>query len=257
MRTLPKIKEVFPLSYDGKGIFSEMLSPIWGTTFQASDLDIQFFSENDEKKISPLVSHFLTVDMAETLSDTSRTRISALVQARYGDQWSRLFGVYQAQYEAIENYRMTETETGSDNTNIVKSETVDKDETASTTIVLTDNDNNTETVTNSGTASTGVYGYNSAVSVPTDTGTTTGTNTTTTDNEKTQNSTNTETRGEITDVDETTTNTATTNRALSRSGNIGVTTSQQMLEAEISLWKFNFLSNVFADTAKMLSTPIY
>lgn len=45
---------------------------------------------------------------------------------------------------------------------------------------------------------------------------------------------------------------------LTRSGNIGVTTSQQMIESERSLWVWNFFQNVvFKDVAKMLSLSIY
>ena len=45
---------------------------------------------------------------------------------------------------------------------------------------------------------------------------------------------------------------------LQRSGNIGVTTSQQMIESERQLWTWNFFQNVvFKDITKMLALSIY
>lgn len=40
-------------------------------------------------------------------------------------------------------------------------------------------------------------------------------------------------------------------------GNIGVTTSQQMLESEIALWKWNFLENIFNNLDSVLTLAIY
>ena len=46
-------------------------------------------------------------------------------------------------------------------------------------------------------------------------------------------------------------------REWSRHGNIGVTTSQQMIESEIELWKWNFFESVFKDIDTILTLPIY
>ena len=44
---------------------------------------------------------------------------------------------------------------------------------------------------------------------------------------------------------------------LERSGNIGVTTSQQMLQSEIELRQYNFIMAVFRDVTDLLGLPIY
>lgn len=44
---------------------------------------------------------------------------------------------------------------------------------------------------------------------------------------------------------------------LERSGNIGVTTSQQMLQSEIDLRQYNFIMQVFRDITDLLGLPIY
>lgn len=48
------------------------------------------------------------------------------------------------------------------------------------------------------------------------------------------------------------------NTQIRRSGNIGVTTSQQMIQSEIDLWKWNFFQDVvFKDLAKSLTLSVY
>ena len=43
----------------------------------------------------------------------------------------------------------------------------------------------------------------------------------------------------------------------SRSGNIGVTTTQQMLKSEIDLWKWNFYEEMFRLADKLVTIPVY
>lgn len=45
--------------------------------------------------------------------------------------------------------------------------------------------------------------------------------------------------------------------SLTRHGNIGVTTSQQMIESERSLWLWKFFDHVFRDLDSVLTSPIY
>ena len=47
------------------------------------------------------------------------------------------------------------------------------------------------------------------------------------------------------------------NRSFTRSGNIGVTTSQQMIASERELWRWNFFNVVFRDIDSILCLPIY
>ena len=46
-------------------------------------------------------------------------------------------------------------------------------------------------------------------------------------------------------------------RVLTRSGNIGVTTSQQMIQSERDLWQWNFFESVFTDLDYVLTLQIY
>ena len=52
--------------------------------------------------------------------------------------------------------------------------------------------------------------------------------------------------------------THTRNYTLTRSGNIGVTTSQQMIESERALWVWNFFRDVvFPDIDRVLTIQVY
>ena len=42
-----------------------------------------------------------------------------------------------------------------------------------------------------------------------------------------------------------------------RTGNIGITTNQQMIQAERDLWKWNFFSQIFADVDRYLTLAVY
>lgn len=84
-------------------------------------------------------------------------------------------------------------------------------------MIETSNENNTAN------SNSGIYGFNSATAVNANTATGTGT----------------------------------TERELKRNGNIGVTTSQEMIEAERDLWYWNFYKYVFSDLDTILVLNIY
>lgn len=176
--------------------------PWFATDYKA--LDYEYYGNHSGRKtISPLLDMLAPEDGAVDV-----TKLSDVIFKHFLDKWDRLYAIYKAEYEPLENYSMTETETP----NLHRS---------STNYQTTD-------------ASSSVYGFNSSTPVPQ--GESTGT-----------------THGESTSNFEDETGT----RTLTRSGNIGVTTSQQMAESEIALWKWNFYEQIFQDLDKILTIPIY
>lgn len=141
----------------------------------------------------------------------------------------------------------------------------------------------TGTLSNSGTDSNtnSVYGFNSSTMVDSDASSASNSNTETHNLTLTDDIDETETRnlsksntGTVTEtknltdtetLDETETRNlsnesesdGTNNRELTRSGNIGVTTSQQMIDSERALWRWNFFSVVFSDIDSILCLDIY
>lgn len=194
--------------------------------------------------------------------------------------------------ETVTEYGKSTTRTDNLTHRKTGTETADVDETDTRTDNLahgktgteTRTDNLTDTTTPNLTTNTNnnVYGFNSSNAVPTGTQaqTATGTNTEThTGTEQKQyNLSETDTGTETTvkdgtnettfDTTDTDTGTQTTldggsdthtrNYTLTRSGNIGVTTSQQMIESERALWVWNFFRDVvFPDIDRVLTIQIY
>lgn len=158
-----------------------------------------------------------------------------------------IFTALMTEYKPLENYSMTEdgtdTTAGSDTTTRTGSDTTTNGGTVMTADTTTTTTTNKGTVKDEsgGTATNAVAGYDSSTMSDRDKTTTSDTNTRTDDT--TQTATNS---GAITRTDDltstilhnTTDATATSSNIthkLTRSGNIGVTTSQQMLASEIDI----------------------
>ena len=143
------------------------------------------------------------------------------VHQRYGASLLATAQAYfDSDYNPINNYDMTETETPN--------------------ITETTSGSSNSKVESESHASSSLYGFNSTDPVPA----TKSDADTTTEALKANN---------YTDGSRTTTGT----RTLTRSGNIGVTTSQQMLESELELRKFDLLERVFQCFDKVFVRSVY
>ena len=183
-------------------------------------LDIDYvYRWSGNKSISPLLSHLQNGTDVE-LDESGYNNLAGIIWAYYGNAWTRKWEVLTADYDPIENYNMVESETGrhtDDSTNHVTGSAANNDS-------LTHN-------------SHGVYGYNSSNPAPAD-----------------YDETTTETNTDIsTDYD----NTHNYNRTLTRHGNIGVTTSQQMAKSTLDLYAYRFFDEVYKDVDRITSLPIY
>lgn len=214
------------------GIFTalETLSVPWAGASLSIWLDIAYHTGHaGEKPISPLVSS--TLGNADSLTESMILRLANVIYSLYSVQWAKEYATRSAQYNPIENYSMTE-QMSNDNRNTVKTGTK-----ATTAESEADNSQN-------GTGTNTIYGFNSTQGAPAD-------QTTNTDTMHSEQSAS----GSETDNE---TVTDTHSYMLTRSGNIGVTTSQQMLESERSLWRWSFFQDVvFPDIDKILTLAIY
>lgn len=262
-----------------------------------------------------------------TISNTEKKALANYINAKYKEEWERLKGVYQSEYNPIENYNKHEvrqpelTDTRQDmlkdkytpgvterteNKNLKETTTyIDYKETRTPTITHTRTDLNlTEKFTprqedkevikakNKQTTNNSIYGFNSSDPVSSNKSDFSGQNTDNEQEKKTTHTgydekvlsgsqTNAETgneklekegsieiektgKVELTKVGfDTTDHTGkqivdhTGTDTIDTTGNIGVTTSQQMLESEIALWKWNFLETVFSHIDSVLTLAIY
>lgn len=153
-----------------------------------------------------------------TDTDGDLAVLSKIIHYKYIDNWNRMYDAFRREYNPIENYSMTEREESSGTQNVA-GET---------------NDDNLRSI-DSGMYN---YGFNSTDPVPTSKST-----------EKDDYKGKT-TRSDVSDRAD--------QREMTRAGNIGVTTSQQMIESELKLRaKYNLVRDMINDVAKELTCPYY
>ena len=227
MTELKRLSDCFPTG-TFTGFLASMTDAPWASgDYAASSDDIErldvlyVFQHSGDKYVVPLMKMFL--DENGKLTETSLPEAADIALALWKKKWTALWDVANAEYDPIENYRMEEHE-----------ETVPTG-TESTTDAMTGTDTTRTqgTAANNETANS-VYGFNSTNPVPASVS-----------NQKSDFSAGT-TFGHTNTETKTFTNRKDT-RDLTRSGNIGVTTSQQMLQSSIELARWNFWLQVFED----------
>lgn len=241
--------------------FLQSLNVPWKSSNYANSLDRLYHGNHSGRKlVSPLV-----YDKAdgEPLTQADRTALANSIFNVFRKSWEKLYATLSEQYDPISNYDMTETltnDTTTDKHGKITTRTDNLKHTKTGTETETPDTTETETPDLTTENDNSIYGFNSVDAVPTGEQSTkqTGTNT----RKKTGTD---EVEYDTTDEDtgtqkfaDTGTDTRTRNYTLKRSGNIGVTTSQQMLQSERDLWQWSFFYDVvFPDLDRVLTIPIY
>lgn len=234
MKETKTLKEVFPNYLYNPLWFAKMIEAPWYNEIPAQQLAIKYIGQRSGSRItSPLLD-----DLVENTEPDINTIIANIFTSCEMYRWKKLWETLNYDYNPIENYNMTET--SDDTRNSVT------DNTDTTTDEITNT--TTSTIENASNVDNTVYGFNSPAKVGSDGSneTSSGSSTATSQNV----STNTQTgKSNLSD---------TNTHKLTRSGNIGVTTTQEMItqERELVIWKF-FDDVVFADMDKYLVCPIY
>ena len=211
--------EAFPEWKKNKGIFEYFPDPPWKDVISSVELNLEYFGNiSGSKGISPLVSKMLTDGILE---DSSRQALALLISSKFKVNWTRLWNAEIAVYDPVHNYDMHEEGTRTGNNRNASQST---DETRHG---------------RSNTSRYSHYGFNSQSSNPSDEDVTTEGGTT-----------NLNRNGSV----DYTINEGTT---LHRYGNIGVTTNQQMIEAERSIRMWNYFNSVYKDIDSVLAIRIY
>lgn len=220
---LLRLIDVFPdWASTGGAIMTSLANmtdpPPWSSAVSGDILDLEYYGNNSGDKLISPLVRRM-LDTDEHVPAASLAKLSAICMAMFGESWSREWDTMLAVYDPIENYAMTER--------LTNDKTVDQKGT-------------TQTLTPGLTVTRGttVHGFNSSDGEPS------GGETETTSGQQT-----------VTDTGQ---DTKTRNYLLTRAGNIGVTTSQQMLQSERDLWRWSyFLDVVFPDLDRILTLRTY
>ena len=230
-------------------------------------LDSDYCICHSGKKItSPLVDFFINSETGK-IDSVSMAMLANVIYTKYGVKWNRQWETMFFEYDPISNYDMVEVMEDDETVHEFGHLTTINDTintTDSTTIAKTTNTTNERDVTDSldGSSENKKAGFNSSdyqkdSQVITDEDRTQSIDDSGSITESGTNSatgTNTETGTNR----ESGSNTDTRNYRLTRSGNIGVTTSQQMIESERNLWMWNFFDTVvYPDIDRVLTINMY
>lgn len=255
----PILRDVFSGWESGTGLFSFLASQItlpWANeeNVDNSVLDIAYFGNHSGGKFcAPLVK--LLIDDDGVVPAAARTIIAKIIISKYYINWNRLWETNVAVYSPIHNYDMHEERdlaTTDDNVETTDGE-LSRTGTEGLThgmVESTQHGRTEDNVNYKYGLNTTVYQQNrSDENVSTEGGTTV----------TTDSGTDTTTRNLVDSTDQTVTedNEGTEHEETHRYGNIGVTTTQKLLQEERNLWLWNFFDEVFNDLDKELALAFH
>lgn len=274
METIPLVtlNEAFS-DYETKGgVFSGMGNVPWGSLLSNRQMDVAYFDMYSGERFG---SRIITKRVGNdgVLPTHDRAAITEIVRAMFITQWNKRWATMYPDYDPLTNYKMEETVEGTESS--TRTPDLTKGDTG--TVQTTGQDKRTPDLSRKGTgivkddgsatnnSQNGIWGFNSSTSVPSDMsgGTATNENTTTRDLTETETGTdttdhtNTDTYNRSYTETGTDTTAGTSSRKLTRTGNIGTNTFQNLLQQERNIWMYDFFEQVFKDVDSVLTIPIY
>ena len=231
---VPLLREAFADWKTGDGIF-DALSSIevelpWADSVESTVLDIEYFGNRSGGKfVAPVIMNLLGDEVE--LTESNRILLARIIWTKFGEPWKHLWETNVVAYNPIHNYNMT------DRRETAKGESEAKVATDSSVDTTTHGRGNEVKENVAGINNTNNKGKLADVSISQESGTTGATGSRDSKDDTVRASNEVET--------------------ITRSGNIGVTTTQQMLSSERELWKWNFFDQVYKDIDSVLSLPIY
>lgn len=255
----PILRDVFDGWELGTGLFSFLAAQgtmPWANAENVDNavLDIAYFGNHSGGKFcAPIVK--LLIDDDGVVPNAARVTLAKILISKYLVNWNRLWETNVAVYSPIHNYDMYEERdlaTTDDNVETTDGE-LSRTGTEGLThgmVESTQHGRTEDNVNYKYGLNTTVYQQNrSDENVSTEGGTTT----------TTDSGTDTTTRNLVDSTDQTVTedNEGTEHEETHRYGNIGVTTTQKLIQEERNLWLWNFFDEVFNDLDKELALAFH
>lgn len=195
----------------------------WLSQANADILDIEYYlNHSGEKFIAPMFEKLLNLTGVNAMNQLAKIIIN-----KFSDKWNKLFEAFiESEYEPLENYSMEE----------VEKPQITKESTENTKTKI-------ETSTENDITEAKVHGFNSVDGVPSG---------------STERNGVVKVEGGADDNEVHRVDTEKGKRERTRHGNIGVTTSQQLLQSEIELRSnYNFVQMLYKDVDSVLTLLIY
>lgn len=274
------LSDVLTGAYDGNGIFSNFVNPVWINEIpDSSELDLYFILNYGDRLVSPVLSHFIQLD--GTINDENLKRIASIIYMRYKSSWCHIYKDYISDYNPLHNTSFTEStiehkagsgENNQNNTTDITNSGTTTNEVTTTNTGTSSNSSSSHVVssgTGTGSNNNNIYGFDSIAAVPHDTmssnsTTSADTSSTGTDSGETSNngsetselSTSGTNKTKLTGKD-TFNNIEDIEVIHKKDGNIGVTETTQMLRNDIDFWKWSFIDRLCRDICDTIALSIY
>lgn len=238
---MEKIIDLYKVTSDlSYSTFSQFNSLISGASPFDNYDDVDYYlAYSSDKFLSKFVYNVMKVNNIDDIADLTAQELNLIfstIGSKYANKWNRLYQALVAtEYEPDENYNMEEIMSGNN-------QTATSTDTETWNYSKRNETDNTKTIENSEMA------FNSSSYVNTSKGVETNKGSQSKNYQKVQ----TDGQGNVT-----THVTEQTPYKLTRHGNIGVTTNQQMIEQEIKLRENLFKEIVYRDVDSMLTSKIY
>lgn len=248
---IKKVNDLYNLWYTGDGVFTDLnaYDVPWKLEDAGDNVSRIYALNHDyhgnisgDKWVSPLVRK-----LDENEVTTPRAKLASVIYTLYADKWTRLWETINAEYNPLNNYDMVENETPAEITHTITP--------AETTTTLTPPETTLETKPAKTVTENEVSAFNSSSYEDSDKTTITGDS-----NDKGSDVFSVDSSGTTKlEVDTAGSDALTVQneRTLTRSGNIGVTSSMQLINQEIELRRWNFFKSVFNDIDNVLTLSIY
>ncbi|MBO7696342.1 MAG: hypothetical protein J6T10_27205 [Methanobrevibacter sp.] len=183
--------------------------------------DDYFLGNSSDKYISPLLDKLYKIFKDSTDSyELLSEKIASILYNRFSTKWNKIYNALLTEYNPLENYSMEEVRTPD--------------------LTIKENEKSKIDTKRETTASNSYKGFNAKDPALIN---------------KTDGEEDVSTSGSNLDNEKSTTHTGT--ETLTRAGNIGVTTSQQMLESEFKVRQYDFYKMIYADIDSILCLSIY
>ena len=246
---MKKVIELIPDMKSGAGFFSAFVEPLWAESFPTpAGLDMFFAATYGGKWAAPFLELFVDDDSGEIETDDLNAIASIIYNMREAE-WARLYAVYMAEYNPIENTEVYEEVRENRAISAANGNT----RTLNTSTSNTGNATVQSTANGSGSTATNKFGFDSVTAVGDTTGTDSSNTSSTTG---TQSSNTIADTGTITDAGNNSSSDS-FQRIYNKHGNIGVMTMAQLAGGEIELWKWTFIIQIMEDISHLISLSVY
>lgn len=283
-----KLNEAFPQWITGNGLFKYLQenNVPWKDKVESRKLDILYHTRSGQKTASILIDSFVEND---SLPESNKQLIANTLWAMYDIQWTKLWDTLLFEYNPIWNKDGTITEevdrnlkgetndTNNNTSSLTDSTTSQRDEATTekqtSDQTVTSSNTQEQTTANQNDTSNKTFGFNSDEAVDKDSSSVTDSGSATTSSsttDETSNEAEFDKTAEITDTTSKTSSSSSSNTGKQTNeqdekvttvrkeqGNIGITSTQQLINEERELWEFNYFNRVFEDIDKMLCLSIY